>query len=546
LKKTGTTSAWNPDDPLRPELVIGLVGTVGTDLKRVSQLLQQSLRKQVAYKSHEIRLSSLLTEYDVWGKEGPPSAKSPEDDRIDKSMMAGTELRRAWVAGSKQRQGDALARLALGGIREKRGGPVALRETAFILRSLKHADEARFLQKLYGPGFILVGAFSSKEARKAFLRKAMESTRRGPNRLKGFELDDRINDLIQRDYNEEGVSLGQQVSKTYHLADFFVDLDKRDAQDQVDRFVRLLFGYPHHTPTRDEHAMFIAHAAATRSGSLARQVGAAITTKDGEVISVGCNEVAKVGGGQVWEEEPSPERIKSRDRDFDRGFDTSTRKIKELVEDAWKVIWKRLKKSLADQQEDLTLKELLRLESQGFPGDLLELFKGTKLRDLIEFYREVHAETGSLVSAARRGVSVQNAVLYSTTYPCHECAKHIVAAGVSRVVYVEPYPKSKAPDFYPTAFGDSESDMKPKAENERLAESFVGVGPKKYRDLFSLASGEGQGIERKASNGDAKTWDGRKAELRWHTWSVSYLDMEPVHIKSAKNGLDSLRRRAKK
>ncbi|MDN3612645.1 hypothetical protein QWZ16_23945 [Vibrio ostreicida] len=26
-------------------------------------------------------------------------------------------------------------------------------------------------------------------------------------------------------------------------------------------------------------------------------------------------------------------------------------------------------------------------------------------------------------------------------FPCHNCAKHIVASGIKRVVYVEPYPK---------------------------------------------------------------------------------------------------------
>lgn len=40
--------------------------------------------------------------------------------------------------------------------------------------------------------------------------------------------------------------------------------------------------------------------------------------------------------------------------------------------------------------------------------------------------------------------AAREATLYSTTYPCHGCAKHIVAAGISEVVYYEPYPKSRA------------------------------------------------------------------------------------------------------
>ena len=60
----------------------------------------------------------------------------------------------------------------------------------------------------------------------------------------------------------------------------------------------------------------------------------------------------------------------------------------------------------------------------------------------------VHAEMEALLSCARSGVSPVGGTLYSTTFPCHNCAKHIVAAGLRRVVYVEPYPKSRAVEFF--------------------------------------------------------------------------------------------------
>ena len=50
------------------------------------------------------------------------------------------------------------------------------------------------------------------------------------------------------------------------------------------RFIELYFGYPFFTPTREEFAMFHAQAAALRSAALPRQVGAAITTEEGDVI----------------------------------------------------------------------------------------------------------------------------------------------------------------------------------------------------------------------------------------------------------------------
>src|SRR5882757_10653799 len=62
--------------------------------------------------------------------------------------------------------------------------------------------------------------------------------------------------------------------------------------------------------------------------------------------------------------------------------------------------------------------------------------------DLTEFGRVVHAEMCAICDAARLGRSVKGATLFVTTFPCHNCAKHILAAGLDRVVYMEPYPKS--------------------------------------------------------------------------------------------------------
>jgi deoxycytidylate deaminase len=80
-----------------------------------------------------------------------------------------------------------------------------------------------------------------------------------------------------------------------------------------------------------------------------------------------------------------------------------------------------------------------------------KLIEGTRITNLIEFNRAVHAEMAALTDAARRGVSVRGCVLHATTFPCHGCAKHIVAAGIRRVVYVEPYPKSLAEELHSDA-----------------------------------------------------------------------------------------------
>ncbi len=84
----------------------------------------------------------------------------------------------------------------------------------------------------------------------------------------------------------------------------------------------------------------------------------------------------------------------------------------------------------------------------------------------MEFGRIVHAEMSAITDAARRGLSVKDATLYCTTFPCHMCARHILAAGIMRVVYIEPYPKSMAKELYK---GSLNVDDDPEADKKSVA-----------------------------------------------------------------------------
>ncbi len=52
----------------------------------------------------------------------------------------------------------------------------------------------------------------------------------------------------------------------------------------------------------------------------------------------------------------------------------------------------------------------------------------------------IHAEQNAIIQAARLGISIEGATLYCTHQPCVICAKMIINAGISRVVYGEGYP----------------------------------------------------------------------------------------------------------
>ena len=127
--------------------------------------------------------------------------------------------------------------------------------------------------------------------------------------------------------------------------------------------------------------------------------------------------------------------------------------------------------------------------------------KGSMIADVMEYGRMVHAEMNAITDAARSNKSVQNAALYSTTMPCHLCTKLIVSSGISRVVYVQPYPKSLVHELY----HDSVALDQPHRTDRVVFETLKGVTPNGYRIAFRKKR------KRKDSNGFAIEWDPKSA-----------------------------------
>lgn len=53
--------------------------------------------------------------------------------------------------------------------------------------------------------------------------------------------------------------------------------------------------------------------------------------------------------------------------------------------------------------------------------------------------RTVHSEANAIAQAARNGVSIDGATLYTTASPCYDCFKLIINSGIKRVVYGQYY-----------------------------------------------------------------------------------------------------------
>lgn len=54
-------------------------------------------------------------------------------------------------------------------------------------------------------------------------------------------------------------------------------------------------------------------------------------------------------------------------------------------------------------------------------------------------YTSIHAEASVLAKAAKKGIAVEGADIFVTTFPCPTCARSLVEAGIKRVFYKKGY-----------------------------------------------------------------------------------------------------------
>ncbi len=61
--------------------------------------------------------------------------------------------------------------------------------------------------------------------------------------------------------------------------------------------------------------------------------------------------------------------------------------------------------------------------------------------------RGLHAEMNALLQAAKYGIAIRGAVLYTTHHPCSLCAKMIINAGITQILTSEDYPDALAKEM---------------------------------------------------------------------------------------------------
>jgi len=515
------------------ELVFAVVGHVGSGTgyiaKALAGLLEDPSICGEPFGVHILKARSVI---EAWARKRNKPLPNSNAPRTLKSVEIlqdyGDEMRGEKTASGHEDHG-AVARALVLEIRKARAKSMGLADTAplpveldrkrraYIIDSLRHPEEANLLRRLYQDAFVQIGIVCEESKRRARLGKKYVDA--------GTE---NANKFMRRD-EDASEKNGQHVGDTFYLSDFFIDntADRKNPDgssnrdwtinDELSRLIKLLIGKELVRPFMSETAMHIAHSAKLRSACLSRQVGAAIIDREGQLIATGTNEVPKAGGGvygEQFEDDNTPVegRCALMDDPNDRYCRNSQQQnkiIQELIEDVPEL------KVLPNERKAKLEVEL----------------RDTRIGQLLEFSRAVHAEMDAILSAARDGASVVGGRMFVTTFPCHYCARHLVAAGIDEVQYIEPYPKSQALDLHHDSIEPEKvgswippskitGDENPPIRKKVLFHPFSGVAPRLYGKVFTKDRSLKDKITGKMQIGDPEWGDS------WVVMSKSYVELE--------------------
>ncbi len=468
------------------ELVFAVVGHVGSGTSQIATMLQTVLRDNTLPGGRfDATILKARDEIKEWARRSGKSLPTQAENDLQYAIA----LQNLGDAMRFESTDDAaVARALIEKVRRTRADKIGVdasqdspiipdgKRRAYILDSIRHPAEVHLLRQVYQAAFSLVGVVCDEEKR---LRRITE-------KFKNAGVAD-ARTFMKRDA-KAAETHGQRVSDTFHLSDYFLDnsadrlLSSKPNPDwtiaeQLSRLVKLITHVTIARPTMAETAMYTAYGAQMRSACLSRQVGAALVDRDGNIVATGTNEVPKASGGLYGEGFAGTKPIKPPDdrcayrrlADGAVPFCSNTREQNEIIDELIQLVPQL--KSITDQTALAALKDTL-MES--------------RIGELLEFSRAVHAEMDALLSAAREGVSPVGTRLFVTTFPCHYCARHAVSAGVDEVQYIEPYPKSQALRLHSDSITADPSRWGPPSEggSHVLFRPFTGVAPRLYARAF--------------------------------------------------------------
>lgn len=383
------------------ELVIGLTGPVGAGVSTLSQLLSRRGFHRISLSApmkDELRRQSDLSPDAEINEQTVPGFRAKLQDIGNKGREVSPSH---WVE-------EALKTVPS--------------ESDVVIDGIRNMGEVDALRDRYRK-FFLVAVHASKATRWERVKHQYD----GHQKL--FDRDD------QRDSGKgEDKKHGQQVGKCVEDADYVMNNDEHFRGEAIEKQLSEVIDPDlilmrdsdrigadrerHRPPEPEEGHMAAAYAQAHISRCIKRHVGAVIVSKDDRPLSMGYNE-------NPFTMKPCISEYRGCFKDLD--MDDKLAKMTDFfcpycgaeihhVESPW---------SCPRCQENLKLRF--------FPDRNLQVCTA------------IHAEERAISSL--EGRNAEGGTVYTTTFPCFQCARKIVDAGISRVVFVEAYPIQEAYEF---------------------------------------------------------------------------------------------------
>ena len=320
-----------------------------------------------------------------------------------------------------------------------------------VIDGFRNFQEVQEIRKIY-PRFFLVAICAGKDERWKRVKDDYSGNQ------SEFERDDRrdrsedlnwgqsvqkcVDDADYVYFNNEHLVICQQNGESPHSVKI-----KRTLNEQAKDFVPLMRGTKKpRLPRPEEIQIAAAYAQSNSSTCEKRHVGAVITRKHNEQefpISMGFNE--NPPGVNTC----SKEGACYKDEDM----------IAKLG--ALKKIY-----CVKCGTEHRTIKEPWKCSNCG--ASFKEWLYRTRNMELCT---AIHAEERAILSLSGR--STQGGTLYVTTFPCFQCARMIIDAGIKKVVFVEAYPMPET-----TRFLEEAAKIKVEPFSGFTARAFFRVFPK--------------------------------------------------------------------
>ena len=388
------------------QLVVGVTGAIGAGVSTVSKALSDKGGFHQRRLSHTIRQRLLAEESAARAKK--TGNKTPLLDSIKVETIRNWRCR-LQDTGDLGRKDD-LAYWAKTALKNLPNDTKPL-----VIDGIRNIGEVRWLRQQF-PAFFLVAVHAKYDVRWDRVKNDYDGNQ------KLFE------DADQRDLETEDDPRGQQVGKCVSAADYVLvneeDLGAEGSQktnlyESLKPVLALMRGVHEETKdtlrpaTEGEVQMATAYAQAHMSRCLKRQVGAVIVNERNIPLSIGFNEnPIGVASCAAWPRLCfKDERINKTLKDLGEITCPKCGEKQESLEQPWKC---------GNQECRANFKNLFA------PGRGVELCTA------------IHAEERAIRSLG--GQSVEGGTLYCTTFPCFQCARYILDAGIKSVVYVEAYP----------------------------------------------------------------------------------------------------------